>query len=278
MNKIVALSLTASMLLLSALNAKDIDTEEQVNVKKIDYSLSLRYVDISKTDLNRIVCKDGRIDAVNYSKDKEIAIEQGKSDAFVRLLPVTTTSNGQVINTTVNEFVREVFVECNDKTYSLNLIPKSIPSQTIVLVDSTVKADKRVARSYENSTPYEELILGLTKSIYKGIEPDGYETQNLNEPSVEFEELKLTPLRKHIGGEYAVYEYEILPKADIEIEEKMFLKYIAKNPLAISATKLNLKANESQRLIVVANAEPDVMTYDKTSEIQVTKESQEDKK
>ena len=54
------------------------------------------------------------------AKDKEISMQKDGSNAFVKLLPVTTRANGTIIDSRVNDFNRDVYIECNNKMFSLN--------------------------------------------------------------------------------------------------------------------------------------------------------------
>ena len=54
-------------------------------------------------------------------KDKEISMQKEGENVFVKLLPVTTKSNDVIIENLVNDFTRDVYIECNEKMYSFNL-------------------------------------------------------------------------------------------------------------------------------------------------------------
>ena len=127
MKKNKKLLVSSLFLIASSLYSNEIDA----NLKKIEHSLSFKFVDVSKTDVNRIVCENGEIGKIVYSKDKELTIQKDGENAFVKLSPVTTRSNGIIVDTIVNDFIRDVYVECSKKIYSLNLTPKDITLEFI---------------------------------------------------------------------------------------------------------------------------------------------------
>ncbi|MDX4028404.1 TraK domain-containing protein [Aliarcobacter skirrowii] len=248
----------ASIAIFSTLNAND-----EPNLKKIDYSMSFKFVDISKTDVNRVICEDGSVGKVVFSKDKEISIETDKENAFIKLLPVVVRKNGIVVNSEVNDFQRDVFIECNKSIYSLNLIPRDISAQTILLVNTTGNNKNNIeATKFEKANPFEKTVTTIIQDIYKSNTPQGYKKINLKAKTLKFQELEFKPTIKYVGSDYIAYEYSIKANDNIEINEKMFLDFIASNPLALALTDLTIEKNKTARLLVIANATPDPITYD----------------
>ncbi len=270
--------ISALFLFSSSLYAK---SEIDANLKRVGHTLSFQFVNVSKTDVNRIVCENGEIGKIVYSKDKEISIQKDGENAFVKLLPVTTRSNGVVVNTLINDFVRDVYIECNKKMYSLNLTPSEISAQTILLFDNGTKKENPEAKKFEKANSFEKTMLDIIKSVYKDKEPDGYIVKNLNANSIKFDELELLPTKTYSGNDYMVYEYKITAHKDMELEERMFVNFIASNPLALTLTELNLSKGKEARLLVVANATPDPITFEEKKQVihapQEVKEKNEDK-
>lgn len=234
------------------------------NLKTIEQSLSYRFTNISKTDVNRIACNGGEIGKIVYSKDKQISIQKDGENAFVKLLPVVTRANNVVVDTVVQEFIRDVYIECNEKIYSLQLIPKDISAQTILLLDNNApKKDNVAAKRFEKANSFEKMVIDIIKLAYKGQGPDGYTSTLLEQKTTDFNELTLTPTKKYEGNDFLVFEYKIKALVDIELDEKMFINFIVSNPLALSLTNLNLARGEEARLIVVSNSNPDPLSVDK---------------
>lgn len=248
-----------SALILSNLYAAN-NNDADINLKKVEHSLSFQFIDISKTDVNRIICENGNIGKIVYSKDKEISMQKDGENVFVKLLPVSTKSNGVVVETFINDFTRDVYVECNEKMYSFNLVPKDVSAQTILLLNNGPRKSNGEARKFEKSNSFEKTITDIMKSVYKEKEPDGYTLEILKSKPIKFAELELLPSKLYVGDSYMVYEYKIVALSDIELDEKMFINFIANNPLSLSLTDLNLKKGDKARLFVITNANPDPIT------------------
>lgn len=235
------------------------------NLSVVEHSIEFKFVDASKSDTNRIICENGDFGKLIYSKDKELTLQKDGSNAFLKLSPVITKSNGIVINSKVNEFTRDAYLECDSKIYSINFIPKDIPAQTIVLMDKAKDKTKSInpkAKEFEKANDFEKTMIDMIKSTYKEIPPEGYSIEYKNDVVMNFDELELKNTKKYIGSGYVVDEYLITTKMKVEIDEKMFVPYIAKNPLAIALTDLLLDENKQARLLVVSNANPDPITED----------------
>ena len=255
--------LISALFLLSSssmlLNAND---GNEQNLKKIKYSLSFQFANVSKTDVNRIVCENGEVGKLIYSKDKEISMQKDGSNAFVKLLPVTTRANGTIIDSRVNDFNRDVYIECNNKMFSLNLVPTDITAQTILLTSDGLSVNNENAGRYEKSNSFEKTVIDIIKNVYKDKEPDGYGVKQIKQASIKFKEIELFPRKVYAGNDYKVYEYKIVALEDVELDEKMFINFIANNPLALSLTDLNLKKGKEARLFVISNALVDPLTLD----------------
>lgn len=258
MKKNKKLLVSSLFLIASSLYSNEIDA----NLKKIEHSLSFKFVDVSKTDVNRIVCENGEIGKIVYSKDKELTIQKDGENAFVKLSPVTTRSNGIIVDTIVNDFIRDIYIECNKKIYSLNLTPKDISAQTILLFDNNTKKDNQEAKRFEKSNSFEKTLIDIIKSIYKEKEPDGYISKLLPPKTIKFSELELTPTKTYSGNDYFVYEYRIKALKDLDLDEKMFINFVASNPLALALTQLNIEKNKEARLFVISNASPDPISIE----------------
>jgi conjugal transfer pilus assembly protein TraK len=88
---------------------------------------------LSNRDVNHIICQGGDVDDVKFSAEKQIAVEKGGSDAWIKFLVRETEENGETTRsyvTTPSEF----FVSCNGAVYPLYAEPAEIPAQTLLLV------------------------------------------------------------------------------------------------------------------------------------------------
>lgn len=201
------------------------------------------YVEISLTDINRIVC-GLEITGVVYSKEKSIEIKRKGRNAWVKILP---TKKGDKIK--YPSYPREVYVECGGKVFSLILLPKKIPATTVVL--KVPYENQKVAKEFEKkANNYEELILSLISHAYREEPPPGYRVKEVNKKVREFKELSLYLLKRYEGNRYMVEEYLITAKEEVHLSEGAFVPYI-RFPVALSIVKPSLKKGESTRLLVV---------------------------
>lgn len=222
-------------------------TVDGSQIQVINGGEGYKFATVSLKDMSRIHCTDP-MGNVFYSKEKEIEIKSAGNDAYVKILPrKTTDDNGERIE--YGSHPREMYVECSGQTFSLVLVPKDIPAQTIVL--KVPFTDIKKASEYEKANPYDTTMLDLVKKAYTGDVPDGYEPVHVGKEIKSFEELSLVLLRSYVGSRYTVHEYIIDAKKQVNLSESMFIPYL-KNPLSISIVKSNLAPTEQTRMLVVS--------------------------
>lgn len=215
----------------------------------IEHSEETQIVEVSKTDINRIVCPV-EITSVIYSKEKDIEIKREGRNLFVKFLvrQIIDPNTGQVKNT-ILDIPRDLYVECGGKIFSLILIPKEVPPTTIILKADF--SDLKKAYEFEKSfTEYEKMLVELIKKAYFETPPDGYKVKVKNTLVEEFKELSLILSKVYEGATVSIEEYLIIAREDVELFEEMFIPYL-KHPLAITIVKPKLKAGEQTRMIVV---------------------------
>ncbi len=221
----------------------------------VDEVQGYKYIDISKTDINRAYCENGEFTQLIFSSEKEIDIQKNGKNAFIKLIPINKTQGDEILSTTINTFAREAYLTCDNKMFSLILVPKEIPAQTIIL--KTVSDEKRVEKNKEIEVvnDYQTTVSELIKSVYKEITPEGFDLEFIDKPKVQFDELSLIEFKKYVGSTLIVDELIIKANQDVSLNEKMFLPYL-QNPLAISLENHKLTKDSTTRLFVVANANP----------------------
>jgi len=201
------------------------------------------HVEVSLTDINRIVC-DTEITGVVYSREKSMEVRKKGKNAWLKILPV---KEGNKIS--YPSYPRELYVECGGRIFSLIVLPKKVPARTILL--KVPSADVRKALSFEKGNRYEETLLELVKSVYSEVPPPGYRVRNVGKKEKEFREVDLYLLRIYEGVRYEVREYLVKAKTDVELSESAFVPYVPR-PLALSVVKPLLKKGEVTRLIAVS--------------------------
>ncbi len=220
------------------------------NVPQIVQDEDYQAVEISLKDVTRVVCFTNITRAI-YSKEKAMEIKTVDRNAFIKNLPkeVVDPATGR----TANEYdsrPKEVYLVCGDKTFSLLLIPKDIPANTIYLKSSYVEKEKAV--SFEKSNDYENTILKLISSAYLENVPDGYDVDDIDKVLKEYQEIRLVHKRNYTGIMFQIQEYVVIAKKELNINEITLLEAISpKNPLAVSIVSPMLRPNEQSRVFIV---------------------------
>ena len=220
------------------------------NVPQIVQDEDYQAVEISLKDVTRVVCFTNITRAI-YSKEKAMEIKTVDRNAFIKNLPkeVVDPATGR----TANEYdsrPKEVYLVCGDKTFSLLLIPKDIPANTIYLKSSYVEKEKAV--SFEKSNDYENTILKLITSAYLENVPDGYDVDDIDKVLKEYQEIRLVHKRNYTGIMFQIQEYVVIAKKELNINEITLLEAISpKNPLAVSIVSPMLRPNEQSRVFIV---------------------------
>lgn len=207
-------------------------------------------VEISLKDVSRVVCFTN-IPRVIYSREKGMEIKTIDRNAFVKNLPKEAVDpmTGRM-TTEYDSRPKEVYLVCGDKTFSLLLIPKDIPANTIYLKSSYVEKEK--AFSFEKSNDYEDTILKLIKSAYSENIPDGYSVDNIEAVLKDYQEIRLVHRRNYTGVMFEIQEYLVIAKKELNINEITLLEAIfPKNPLAVSIISPVLRPNEQSRVFIV---------------------------
>ena len=119
-------------------------------------------IELSNKDINRLVCTNGLINDVYYSKEKGLVVTTDKESAYIKyLIQDNGTTKKHVTQRT------EFFVICGGETYTLLANPKSnLSSQTYRLGNpykSKVKNNNRVFKG----VPDEEKAIEITKRLYR---------------------------------------------------------------------------------------------------------------
>lgn len=207
-------------------------------------------VEVSLKDVTRIVCFTN-ITRTVYSKEKGVEIKTVDKNAFIKNLPkeIAEPSSGRIA-IEYDSRPKEVYIVCGDKTFSLLLIPRDIPANTIYLKSSY--ADKEKAFAFEKSGDYETMMLSLIKSAYLEDIPEGYDVEDIEKVLRDYREIRLVHKRNYTGIMFQVQEYVLMAKKDLNINEITLLEAVSpKNPLAVSIVSPLLGTNEQGRFFIV---------------------------
>lgn len=206
---------------------------------------------LSASDLNRISCQ-GEIKEALTSTEKGVMIKIQGRDAFVKF-KVTKRSDGQVGYSTTPA---EVYIVCDDNTYSMIAFPQRIPSQTIKLsggIDKRIKENQSIYAGL----PHEKRVLKALKDVYTDNFADSYLVSRVDKQMGPYKNLRIVHRRTvDIEGEgMRVKEYEVTLKPGIKefkLSERLFIKAdLAENPIAISIERPKLGIGDMARVFVL---------------------------
>lgn len=220
------------------------------NTPQIVEDEDYRAVEVSLKDVTRIVCFTN-ITRTVYSKEKGIEIKTVDKNAFIKNLPkeIVEPSSGRIA-IEYDSRPKEVYIVCGDKTFSLLLIPKDIPANTIYLKSSYV--DKEKAFSFEKSGDYENMILKLIRSAYLEDIPEGYDVEDIGKVVREYQEVSIVHKRNYTGIMFQVQEYVLIARKELNINEITLLEAVSpRNPLAVSIVSPVMRPNEQSRFFIV---------------------------
>lgn len=133
--------------------------------------------------------------------------------------------------------------------YSLTVIPRGIPSATIVIKDE--QAEKSEAHSWETSSDYVGVIKHLVKSMYTNTPPEGYKVERIERQITPlWEKTLLTHKYRYYGAALVgdVYELKNISEQNMVIKPSEF--YV-KGILAVSLESENLSKGQSTLVYIV---------------------------
>jgi len=236
----------AGCLLAPAAGSAQAAAEEGVVV----YPEKITAVEVSNTDVNRIVCPTEPGEIV-YSKEKGLTVSGSGRNLFLKFL-VSRRGEETFYNSTRNE----IYLTVGEDVYSLILYPRSIPGQTIWLQQSRTSKWEEVGKKY-GTLPLEAKLVRLIREAYKDTFPEGVLRRTAGEPVAGvMQGLAVSRDREmHLEGQgllLKVYTVKNVRGRPLQLSERFFLgPQISKRPVAIALEKVSLEADEKGRLFVV---------------------------
>ena len=209
------------------------------------------------------------ISKIIYSKDQNIEITKSGDTAFVKILPLEEQKPNGRVKFLYNASPRDIYVITPAGTYSLNLIPRRIPSLTIMLKNPQIPNNNEIAGggkqpvfkqpvlnsgvqanvSYYRSSIYVSKLTKLIKDAYFFKIPANYSIFALKK-TYEFKQIRVKGLNAWVGKYFIVLTYKIKANVPVNLSEKEFL-WLLPQPLAISIASPVLKQGENTRLFIV---------------------------
>jgi conjugal transfer pilus assembly protein TraK len=210
---------------------------------------------LSNHDINHIVCSGGDIDDVKFSAEKQIAVEKGGSDAWIKFLVKETDDAGAVTRsyvTTPSEF----FVSCNGADYPLYAEPADIPAQTVVLAPGATQR-ARDNEALLGPLVEEERAVSITLAMLQDHVPASFTEEA---PSATdfvlptFAGASLHERRRLAieGSGLSASEYLVGAATPIKLDERRFLtSALGANIFAVTLDHATAGPGDVARLIVV---------------------------
>lgn len=196
------------------------------------------FVDISTKDLNLIRFSSPGIKVFTNSKILDIKIDG--ENVFVAYpegaLPVP----------------QEVFLVTSRGTYSLVLVPKGIPAETIVVRGQ--QDDTAEAAQWESSHDYITGLKDIIKFMYIGVPPGGYKSFEINKDVTRWDGTKELLSIRYEGATLVgeVHRFLNLSTAGMTVLEKEFYQ---SGVLAVSIAKHDLRPLEETEVYLVKRSE-----------------------
>ena len=206
-------------------------------------------VQMSGIDINRIVCPVPIQDVI-FSPEKGITVKVAGKDAYLKFLVKKEWESEAPLKPV------ELYVVCDEATYTLIAIPFDLRAQTVRLSASKASQIKKSV-SLLKGLAFEDKVTRILKEIYQDQLASSFIVHDKNQPIDIFQEIHLTLLREiTIEGEgLIVKEYVAEPREGITavtLQEKDFIiKEISLKPVAISMDKLQLESGQKLRVLVV---------------------------
>lgn len=210
---------------------------------------------LSNRDVNHVVCQGGEIEDVKFSAEKAIAVEKGGGDAWIKFLVREVDDMGAITRTYVTT-PSEFFVTCNGAIYPLYAEPADIPAQTIILAPG-VSQRARANTDLLGPLVEEERAVSITLALLKDRIPASFSEVAPRAGTLGFAMLPAAILRERRqiaidGSGLSASEYQVSVTQDTRLDERVFLdRALGANLFAVTLDRLDLKAGESARLIIV---------------------------
>ena len=207
-------------------------------------------VDLSATDVNRIICPDVVTDYV-FSQEKGMTVSAKGRNLFVKYLTTVLPSGKKQFNRTPNE----LFITSAGQVYSLITHPRRIPSQTVWLAEPRQGKVKSALERYAG-LPEELRVVELVRMAFRGEVDENAVVLHREEWVGVMPGLTGRLNREFriegLGLTVKVYTLKNTSGRPMQLTERIFLtSVISKQPRAIALEKVFLDKDGSGRLFVV---------------------------
>ncbi|MFH0810113.1 MAG: type-F conjugative transfer system secretin TraK [Pseudomonadota bacterium] len=208
------------------------------------------FIEVSAAGVNRLIFPEEVAKAI-ASQEKGVSAQISGRDVFLKF------TRPQAGNVDV------YFLGASGQVYSLILVPKDLPAETVVVKGQG--RDRLETAKLEASLPYETTLKNLIRAAYTETPPQGYtEVKADQEARQPFRELRETHLKTFRGELYEVRESLLrnVTNAAVQLSEESFIT--DEHVLAVALESLELKPQAETRLFVVSQVEDQAEDNDGT--------------
>jgi len=211
---------------------------------------------LSSVDVNRLICAEGPVKDVVFSKEKGLVVKIHGSNAFLKFRIARDPDTGELKFASVPT---DIYVVCgDDSVYTLIALPKKIPAQTVHLASRKRKI-KEVLSLFEG-LPFEQKVLKLLKWTVTDEIPEALDVSMPREKVGVFREINLELRRVVTAPGEGLRVKEFLARAAsgkaLEVDERTFLvPELSKRPVAIAVERFRLSPTVPVRVFVVEQVE-----------------------
>jgi conjugal transfer pilus assembly protein TraK len=195
---------------------------------------------VSLRELTRIVIEGERIASVDY-RDGAVDVQRDRNLGEIRILPPANDASP------INLFLTSE----SKRTYSLLLSVSDVPSQTILVRDTTPKkkveaSGAKVMRSNEHDKNIRNLIVAMSKNLT----PSDMDVRMVNTEFALWAEAKFVLRAVYLGREYVGNHFKVTntSNAMMRLEEQEFYK---QGVHAVAIVQLELPPQASTSVFIV---------------------------
>lgn len=231
MRKYLILVLAVILFVSNAFALKTVDLKEGVT----------EFVEVSDRDLNALVFP---MDVKVFTKSENIEVKVQEKRVFVSF-------NKNIETGEFTKAPEQLYFLSENKTYSMVLIPKGIPAETVIAKIESL-TDKEEALDWEREQPYIVVIKSLIKAMYGNTPPNGYEMNQVDtgkDVSL-WKGITQVMTKKVIGATFSGEVFEVSNNTN-EIVRFREQEFYSDNVVAVSIDTHELQPKEKTELYVV---------------------------
>ena len=211
-----------------------------------------RIVELSLTQINRLIT-NSYIKSIKTNKTGNLSVLLNGRDAYIEWTPLLE-KQGNISSIKYDKSINSVIFDTNRGIFTLVLIPKHIPSQTVYIKQGYGKSRVRGKKFYKISKKGTgNFLSGIYKNVYNGIIPSNFALRKKNVfYNTKNNKIKTVLVKVYKGGTLEVFEFHIFNETNkkISLSNKNFINLI-NGPLSISLSHEHLLPNTFTRLFII---------------------------